>query len=384
MAGDKGLDRRFAFFRFLLAPAISKFFGYRYDALAEVEGPYFLLSNHNTDLDPVFLGIAAGTGVRFVASEHIAHKGFISRLLLKMFRPILHTKGKAGIGSAREILETLRGGTSVGLFPEGNRSFYGKTLPIPAVTGKLARRTGVKLVTWRIEGGYMTQPRWGKGIRRGRINGKLVGVYEPETLKAMTDGEVQKLIEHDLYEDAFETQARLNASYRSKAPAEGLESALYLCPACGKIGCMTGRENTLTCSCGHEWTLTDRMLLRDGEGKEITVDAAAEAQRQALRERVERERDSCLFSDDVKISRISDHQVKSITVDRLEAYSDHFAFAGKSYAASDISGVAIVGRNTLVVHLNDESEHLEIRGEIFYSAVKYENLYQIMKERAGE
>lgn len=386
MAKDKGLDRRFGFLRFLLAPAIRRYFGYSHDALKEVEGPYFLLSNHNTDLDPVFLGVAAGCGVRFVASEHIAHKGFISRLLIKTFKPILHVKGKAGIESTREIISTLRSGTSVGLFPEGNRSFYGQTLSFPAVTGKLARRTGVKLVTWRIEGGYLTQPRWGKGIRRGKINGKLVHVYQPEELKAMSDAEVQKHIEEDLFEDAFVTQARLHAHYKTKAPAEGLESALFLCPVCHKVGTMKGGGEELACSCGASFRLTEGMTLVSKDGTEKTIAEAAGEQKALFKALIEEaEEDSPLFFDDVKVTLIGeDHKVTDILTDRLTAYKDHFTFGEKTFAPDDVEGLAIVGRNTLVAHLGEEHQQVEIRGEEFYSAVKYENLYRIMKERTVE
>lgn len=386
MGQNRGLDRRYAFFRFLLTPVLKWYFGYRFDELAAVEAPYFLLANHNTDLDAVFIGIAAACGIRFVASDHIAHKGLASKLLLKIFRPILHTKGRMGIETTREIMTTLKNGVSVGLFPEGNRSFYGRTMEIPGVTGKLARRTGVKLVTWRFEGGYMTQPRWGKGFRRGKLTGRLMGVYQPEVLKAMTDAEVQKRIEEDLFEDAFLTQEREKTVYRSQYHAEGLESALYLCPVCGEIGRLKGEGERFSCACGQTYTLTTGMMLRDGEGRETTIADMAEKQRELLCEKYAAcPPDEMLFSDRVEAAVIGeDHAVIKTIRGELQAYRAEFRFAGRTYMPSNIAGTAIAGRNTLIVHTKNASWHAEIRGDEFYSAIKYQNLYALMKERAGE
>ena len=52
------------------------------------------------------------------------------------------------------------------------------------VSGKLAKSAGVRVVTYRIEGGYLTQPRWSTGTRRGKLFGRLIHVYEPAELKA--------------------------------------------------------------------------------------------------------------------------------------------------------------------------------------------------------
>ena len=196
----------------ILHPFISAFarwkFCYTYDSLRDVEGPYLLLPNHNLELDPIIVGVAAKHHLYFVASEHLSRKGFVTKLLNYFKKPIYHQKGRAGAHTVKEILKTLRSGTSVCLFPEGNRSFNGQSLAIPTATGKMAKRSGVKLVTYRFEGHYLTQPRWATSLRRGKLRGRLVHVYTPEELQAMTDQEDNDAIIRDLWEDAYETQAR--------------------------------------------------------------------------------------------------------------------------------------------------------------------------------
>ena len=96
-----------AFLHMLLAPFFRWKFGYRYDDFSAVPGPYLLLANHNMNLDPALLGVAAGQDIRFVASEHVLRKGLGSWFLTCCFDPIVHTKGKLGLKSSMDILRSI-------------------------------------------------------------------------------------------------------------------------------------------------------------------------------------------------------------------------------------------------------------------------------------
>ena len=175
-------------------------FKYRYtcDDLSGIEGPYLLLSNHNTNFDPVFVEAAVNGPVDFVATENITRIPVAGKILRYFFDPIIHFKGKAGLKTVMNIIARTKAGRRVCMFAEGNRSFNGVTMPIPAVTGKVARKTGVPLVTFRITGGYLSCPRWAVTKRKGEMKGSLVNIYSPEMLKSMTDDEVKEAIERDL------------------------------------------------------------------------------------------------------------------------------------------------------------------------------------------
>ena len=154
---DKARHKRsYHLIRKLVSPLFKWKFNYSYPLVHDVEGPYIVLANHNLELDPIIVGAAAGQQLYFVASEHLSRKGFVSKLLNRFLQPIYHYKGRAGAHTVKAILKTLRSGSSVCLFPEGNRSFNGLTCPIPPATGKMARRSGAKLVTYRFDGQYLT------------------------------------------------------------------------------------------------------------------------------------------------------------------------------------------------------------------------------------
>lgn len=225
-------------------------FNYRFEPIKDVEGPMIVVANHNCDLDPVMVGMAC-PHMYFVASEHIFRKPMIAWLLEVFLAPIARRKGSVDASTVMEIRSRIKAGHSIAIFPEGNRSLDGRTGLIHPTTGKLIKAFGATLVTYHLEGGFFTTPRWGFGIRRGKMTGRPVGVYSREELKQMKPEEILELVRRDLYEDPYITQAKENIRFRSKAPARGLETALYLCPHCKSIGTLHSTKREIVCTCGY-------------------------------------------------------------------------------------------------------------------------------------
>ena len=225
-------------------------FNYRFEPIKEVEGPMIVVANHNCDLDPVMVGLAC-PHMYFVASEHIFRKPAIAWLLEKFLSPIARRKGSVDASTVMEIRSRLKAGHSIAIFPEGNRSLDGCTGLIHPTTGKLIKAFGATLVTYHLEGGFFTTPRWGFGIRKGKMIGRPVGVYPKEELKKMKPEEILDLVRKDLYEDPYITQQKEKVRFRSKAPARGLETALYLCPHCKSIGTLHSTKKEIVCTCGY-------------------------------------------------------------------------------------------------------------------------------------
>ena len=225
-------------------------FNYRFEPIKDVEGPMIVVANHNCDLDPVMVGLAS-PHMYFVASEHIFRKPAIAWLLEKFLAPIARRKGSVDASTVMEIRSRIKEGHNIAIFPEGNRSLDGRTGLIHPTTGKLIKAFGATLVTYHLEGGFFTTPRWGFGIRKGKMTGRPVGVYPREELKKMKPEEILELVRRDLYEDPYITQTKERIRFRSKAPARGLETALYLCPSCRGIGTLHSTKREIICTCGY-------------------------------------------------------------------------------------------------------------------------------------
>jgi len=377
------LQRHRLFFK-LLRPPLALWaklqFNYKYDSLKDVEGPFLLLPTHNLELDPIIVGAAAGQQLYFVASEHLSRKGFISKVLNYFLQPIYHQKGRAGAHTVKAILKTLRSGSSVCLFPEGNRSFNGLTCPIPPATGKMARRSGAKLITYRFEGQYLTHPRWATTLRRGRLRGRIVHIYTPDQLQAMTDSEVNDAIMRDLQVDAYEDQSHEMVPFRGKKLAYGLETTIFTCPACHQISTLRSSDTGISCTCGFHANYDVYGYLTDQQGTRYTVTELDRMQYQLLGQRLSQPDDRPLFSDSILLQDIDEnHVMVSEERGQITAYADHLELCGQTIPYGNMLGMTIYSRNVLVLHTLSDSRHYEVRGDLMFSALKYLYVYQIRK-----
>lgn len=215
--------------------------------------PRLIVSNHVTNTDPFFIGLMLKdcSPPAFVASEHLLRLGLVSKLIGWMVEIIPRSKAASGAGTVKACLRALRGGRTVVLFAEGDCTWDGITHPVFPATGKLAKAANVPLMTCRIEGGYLSHPRWAAKTRPMKVYGRIVREYSPSELKAMSAEEVAAAIDADVFEDAWARQRSEPAAIPGGARAEGLEKALVVCPKCGGLGTMSSKDNTVFCrECG--------------------------------------------------------------------------------------------------------------------------------------
>ncbi len=213
---------------------------------------FILVSNHLTETDLFIAYNVVRTHVYIVASEHLSRGNFLSKIQMRLLNPVYRAKGMTDIGSVKEMLRRIRNGGSLLLFPEGHRSADGVTMPTTPALGKLIKQSKCTLITMKITGGYFAEPRWAKTIRKGKITAGVVGTYSPEMLKGMSSEEVSKLVDRDIYEDAYERQRENPEKYTGERLAEGLENHLFICPKCGGVSTLHTKEDRFWCECGME------------------------------------------------------------------------------------------------------------------------------------
>lgn len=333
---------------------------------------YMVLSNHNTDWDPILVGMSFRRPMSYVTSEHIFRRGF-GKIVKFLVDPISRAKGTTEARTALEILRRLRSGENVCMFAEGNRSFNGLTSPISPATAKLVKKSRAGLVTYRMRGGYFTSPRWSNTLRRGRLTGEPVNEYTPERLAQMTVEEIYEAIKRDLFVDAYGDMRERPVAYRGRALAEGLESALYMCPKCGRIGAMTSNEDTLKCECG--------MSAAYGEHGELTGDAPfASVTEWDEWQRAELSRTLPALRDERQtLIRInSDHTDEACGEVALEMDAERLLLGDRIYPLSEVLDMSIIQKNTLVLSTADKGYYeLDLSGDA--SAKKYLDLFEAVR-----
>ena len=346
----------------------------------DVEGPVLLVPNHVNAWDPLLVAMSLKRKqAYFVASEHLFRLGFLSRALEWLVAPIPRRKASTGTDTVKACLRHLRAGHSICLFAEGEQCWDGRNNPIFSATGKLAKSSGASLVTYRLEGAYLSKPRWAKGVRRGRVHGHPVRIYSPEELKSMSAAEVNAAIERDCYEDAWARQKDWRQDYKGKRLAEGLERAVYLCPRCRWMGGLQTRDDRIFCSCGFSLRYTPQGLFSPAEPF-ATVADWEDWQKAALHARDYVREGEALFSDEnLLLTEIgANHEETELGRGCLTQYEDRLSIGAYSFPLREIRNMAPVQTYLLLFSVGDK--YYQLRSDSGANLRKY---LEIWKEKTS-
>lgn len=342
----------------------------------QADGPFLLVSNHVTGRDPLLVGVClGGRQAYFVASEHIFRLGLLTKVLHWLLAPIPRRKASTGMDTVKACLRHLHAGHSVCLFAEGEQCWDGRTGPIFPATGKLAKSSGAALVTFRLEGGYLSLPRWGKHICRGAVHGHPVGVYSPKELKKLSPQEINALIERDIAEDAWERQRQRPVRYRGKRRAEGMERALYACPGCRRIGTLRTDRDRVFCPCGFERRYTEYGFFEPREPFETLADWDL-WQRELLRARDFAHVGDLLFQDEgLELKRIqSDHREELLALGTLRQFEDRLECEGQRFPLPEIRSMAMVQAHLLL--FSSGGNYYQLRSSTGVNLRKYLEIWK--------
>jgi hypothetical protein len=371
----------YSLLRHMAGYPVRKWLHFQTAPISALKGPYILVSNHNTDFDSILLGSAFPNHMYFVASEHIFRKGWLRRLLVFFLDPIPKRKGGADVSTAMQMIRRLRKGANIALFAEGNKSFHGVTCPVHPATGSLVKAAGVTLVTYKMEGGYFSSPRWSHTVRRGRMKGNLVAQYPAKTLAGMSVSEINRLIARDIHEDAYERQKESPVAFRGKRLAEGIGNALYLCPKCQAFGTITGRDDRVECGCGFSAAYTDMGMLTGNHLPFHTLKAWGEWQRTQLVERIRRAGNEPLFSDEnQRMIRIDpDYHTEEVAFGTLSIGKGGLCCGTFHLPIAQLEGLEVYGRNTIVFS-DGQGLRYQICSATERSGLKYFDAVTLLRE----
>jgi 1-acyl-sn-glycerol-3-phosphate acyltransferase len=127
-------------------------------------GAAILAANHASFLDPILIGMRARRPVRFL----VAAEFYADRRLHTLLRALgaIPVGGDSGmVRSFRHIVEVIRRGGLVGIFPEGGITRDGAMKPFRAGAAVLALQMGVPVVPIHMGGTFDALPRNAKWPR---------------------------------------------------------------------------------------------------------------------------------------------------------------------------------------------------------------------------
>lgn len=376
---DRRRKRSWDLSQLVIGPWMRRKFDFSYDAFepADIEGPVIVAINHTCAYDPILVGIAfRNKPLTFIASEHILRMKTWGPVLDRHFSLIPHQKGARSSRTALVAMKRIKRGESIFLAVEGEQTWDGRSMPVMPYTGKLVKGSGATLVTYMLEGGYLSAPRWSMEARKGKIYGHPVNVYSPETLKGMTDEEVEAAIEKDLWFDTWEWQkTRPDGPVRFRCKggfAEGLERDVFSCPECGAFGTLRSSGDYISCVCGFKVRMTDTGFFEPAVPVETVADWE-KLDREALTDRMKELRESSsaetveIFADDnVTLVRIGDdHAEKEEAHGRVALIYKEGNFVlsigEHEFSVPGISSMTMALAARVV--FSDESGYYELRSE---------------------
>lgn len=127
-----------------------------------------LLSNHQSFLDPLLIGLPLDRPVSYLARHNLFRVPVIGWILRNTYvMPI--NREAAGTESIREAVRRMQHGFLVGIFPEGTRSRDGELGEIKPGFIALVRHGKLPVVPVGIAGGTDVMPRGAILPRRGRV-----------------------------------------------------------------------------------------------------------------------------------------------------------------------------------------------------------------------
>lgn len=348
--------------------------------------PYLILMNHQTPFDQFFVGMAFKGAVYYMATEDIFSNGFVSSLIRYLVAPIPIKKQTTDVKAILNCIKVAKEGGTLAIAPEGNRTYSGRTEYMSPSIAPLARKLGLPIALFRIEGGYGTQPRWSDAVRRGRMRGYVARVIEPGEYASLTDEELFGLIRDGLYVD----EAVADRAFHHRHRAEYLERAIYVCPFCG-LSSFESRLSRVRClQCGRQVEYLPTKELR-GEGFDFPYRFAADwydAQKEFINGLdVTALCDSPVYRDTARMSEVIVYKRKvllhkraalSLYGDRIEIRmpargSDRGREAAYVFPFDATAAVTVLGRNKLNVYFGGKV--YQIKGDKRFNALKYVHFF---------
>jgi len=365
-----GVNKYDPFMRFALRAIMflfTKIFGIKANVPTEVKklkGPFLLLSNHLGIFDPFVVGYFIKEPVQFVSSDAAFHTPFM-RWFLTNLGVIKKKKNIRDSQMIRDLLTVIKRGNAVGIFPEGTRSWTGSTLPIDPSIGKLVKLLNVPVVTSKMKGMQLFNPRWYPKIRPTKVVIDYHLTISEQQLKDFNQEEIVLRILEDLNHDEVDYQKERKQKIHSSHRAEYINHVLFLCPECRSIDQFRVDKNDFCCSiCDNKTHINQFSFFESDNGEKLKFDNIrdwfnwqAKELRKLVRGKFENKSSEAIFyNDKMVLFEEEGPDFKEFGSGRLSFYIDRIVF-------ESIDGNS---KELLISDIQTISPQLRERIELFY------------------
>lgn len=154
------------------------------------------------------------------------------------------------VRAIRKINDCIKRGDIIYMFPEGQMSIDGRSLPLAPGLDKLIKRFKPNVYFVKTEGAYLSSPKWGPKFKKGTIKLTTELLIKSEDIDSMSLESINNLVEErfdSLDEFAF-VRNHPDYVYKRKNKAEKIDKVISICPKCHNQYALESHGDVISCS----------------------------------------------------------------------------------------------------------------------------------------
>ncbi len=286
-------------------------FVYENDYLQIKDKQIVYLCQHRSrdDYFYVFSGINR-TDVHVLCGYQNIFEKFVYTLLKKL-GVIAKFLYQPDMQATKQILQAVKLGGSIVIFPEGIQATSGSTHPINPATIKLLKKLKLPVALVSLKGSYFTRTRYSTDVKKGKITVKLSKLFDSKDFDCQTEEQLNRTLLSKFKYNEFEEFDGEKVEFIGKLPnISGLDNIIYTCPHCKGENCFSIEGEVMSClSCGFKVRM-DNYYDIFAVNKSLpfcNVDEWYKWQRMVVREQVKD--DNFIISSMVKINTINTKKI---------------------------------------------------------------------------
>lgn len=369
----------------IIRPIFKLYFKVKYncsfdDAISFPEGALFI-SNHVTTLDPFMIGELSKEHIYYMTNTDLFDHFILGKLIEFLVKPIPKQKGKkSDLQAIRNCMKVANEGSSICVFVEGNRTFTGELCYFDDSIAKLAKVLKKPVVLCNIEGGYGIDPRFAKGVSKGKMHVGIKKIIQPDELSDMMIEDLFKEIKESINVDNF----NYYKEYKGKNRALYLERVVYKCPICKKEHTLYTKGNKIICSsCGLEVNYNSDLTL-SSSNEQFDFKYIKDWYNYQIEEikKLDIKDEDLIYSEEVTLVNPRKYKSKKkIGKGLLEFYGDKLVFKLNKetleFSFDDIEEMAILGKKKMNFYV--ENKTYQFFGDKKINMLKYVNMFYLIR-----
>ncbi len=179
------------------------------------EGSLLVLSNHQSHLDPIMVGLAFDRRLNYVARESLFRFAPLRWFIRSLDAISIDLEGSP-LGGLKETLKRLKHDEAVLIFPEGTRSVDGRVAPFRLGYATLARRAHATILPVAVEGTFDALPRQHLFPRPAVIQVHIGAPIWPDEIDQLADVQLEQEVRRritDCHAQAIDGRRRRDTDF---------------------------------------------------------------------------------------------------------------------------------------------------------------------------